>query len=223
MKRGETGTLVGKSYTEGLIRAGAIPLIIPSTEVPIDEQWLSGFDGILLTGGEDVCSLLYGQSPHQKQGRISPDRDSLEMALIPMAIKQGLPILAICRGLQILNVACGGSLLQDINSQVSKAIKHQQHAPRGYGSHQIEIEPDSHLYQIFGTRIVQVNSYHHQAIDQLADGFRVTAWAEDGVIEAIESINQPFVVAVQWHPEGMWDQNQQQYSLVESFVQACKR
>ena len=213
---------ISQAYTEGIIRAGGNPVLFPLTSAEVDEQWLAGIDGLLLSGGEDVDPAYYGENPHIKQGKISPERDTQELKLIAMADKRKIPILAICRGLQILNVAHQGTLYQDIYSQIRGVIKHSQSAPRWYATHQITIDQGSRLHEIFVKKTIRVNSYHHQAVDRLAEGFKATAWADDGVIEAIEKIGEPFTVAVQWHPEEMWSSDPGQLELFRQFVEACR-
>ncbi|OEF95880.1 gamma-glutamyl-gamma-aminobutyrate hydrolase family protein [Desulfuribacillus alkaliarsenatis] len=220
-----SGTYINKGYIDGVIKAGGIPIVLPLTELKvIDEEWIEQYDGLLLSGGEDVNPLRYKQSPQLKQGRISPERDELECTLIPLAIKRNMPIFAICRGVQVLNVVCGGTLYQDIVSQVPNVLKHSQNAPRWYGTHAIEIVKDSKLHAICKQPSIVVNSYHHQAIDVLAEGLTISAKSEDGIIEAIESTDDKvFIVGVQWHPEGMWQKEKEQFALFEAFVAACKQ
>jgi putative glutamine amidotransferase len=223
-------TYVGKAYTEAIVSVGGIPLILPLTDKRqeqhkcsiIDKDWLAGFDGLMLTGGEDIDPLLYGKNPHRKLGRIAPDRDIVEMAIIPLALSVNMPIFGICRGMQVLNVACGGTLYQDIYSQASGIMQHRQNAPRNHSTHGVNITKNSRLHKIFKSKYIYVNSYHHQAIDKIADGFIVSAQADDGIIEAIETVDGTFVIAVQWHPEGMWEQIDKQYLLFESFVKECQ-
>ncbi len=215
-------TQISQAYTEGIIQAGGTPVLLPLTSAEVDEQWLAGINGLLLSGGEDVDPVHYGENPHVKQGRISPERDMQELKLIAIAEQKKLPILAICRGLQILNIAHGGTLYQDIYSQMHGVMKHSQNAPRWYGTHRITLDRHSRLYEIFGKQNIHVNSYHHQAVDTIAEGFKAVAWADDGVVEAIEKIGEPFAVAVQWHPEEMWKTDALQMALFRKFVEACR-
>lgn len=219
-----TGTYIDKAYIDGVIHGGGIPVLLPLTDTKdIDDTWISQYDGLLLSGGEDVDSLSYQQNPHPKQGRISPDRDLLEFAIISYALNQKMPLLGICRGIQVLNVACGGTLYQDIYSQVPGVMKHSQNAPRSYGTHIIKINPSSRLFTIYNhQKQIPVNSYHHQAIDRLADGLKVTATTDDGIIEAVEGTGNHFILGVQWHPEGMWKDYPEQLQLFKAFVDACK-
>lgn len=215
-------TQISQAYTEGVIQAGGTPVLLPLTSAEVDEQWLAGINGLLLSGGEDVDPVHYGENPHVKQGRISPERDMQELKLIAIAEQKKLPILAICRGLQILNIAHGGTLYQDIYSQMHGVMKHSQNAPRWYGTHRITLDRHSRLCEIFGKQNIHVNSYHHQAVDTIAEGFKAVAWADDGVVEAIEKIGEPFAVAVQWHPEEMWKTDALQMALFRKFVEACR-
>lgn len=189
-----------KSFVDGIQQAGGIALIFPITEDPETIQYyISSIDKLLLTGGQDVAPEFYHQAPHQKLGAVYPARDRFEIALIQEALKQDKPIFGVCRGMQLLNVAFGGTLLQDLSLK-EHAIKHDQlPTPFQIPTHTIQITSESRLAKIVGTNY-SVNSFHHQAIDQLADGFVVTASAPDGIIEGIESTTKK-IMGIQWHPE----------------------
>src|SRR5262245_12690075 len=173
------------------------------------EQALSGIDGLLLTGGNDVAPARYGEARHEKIVDAEPGRDDFEMGLIGAARARNLPTFAICRGIQVLNVACGGSRIQDIPSQIPGALSHSLTVPPNqpyWLAHEIWIERDSLLSRLMRERLsdadtCEVNSRHHQAVKTLAPGFKVSATAPDGVIEAIEDPVQRFCLGVQWHPE----------------------
>jgi putative glutamine amidotransferase len=187
-------------YVRALAGAGLVPVIVPPLGDP--ETAVSGLDavaGLVLTGGDDVDPARYGAAPHARLGETDPARDAVEAALISGARERGLPILAICRGIQILNVALGGTLYQDLPSERPGPI---DHANEG-SCHGIEVVPDSLLCRTIGVRRGSVNSRHHQAVRDLAPGLAATAWADDGVIEAAEPAERggPWVLAVQWHPE----------------------
>lgn len=197
-------TSVPLTYVESVIRAGGVPMVLPMVS---DKEMLSVMldrvDALIMTGGEDVDPLKwYGEEPVNAMGGIAPERDEFDVTLIKMAVERGLPVLGICRGLQVMNVAFGGTLYQDIPSQVSGNVKHNQKAPRNYGTHSIRIEPGSLLRDQLGVDSVAVNSFHHQSIKDLAPGFKATAFAVDGVIEAIEMVGSNKVFGVQFHPEG---------------------
>lgn len=193
---------VGMTYIKSVRKAGGIPFIIPITtnEKEIDE-YLDRIDGLLMTGGEDVSPLLFGQEPSRFLGEVVPDRDFYDLVLIRKAVKRKIPVFGICRGIQCLNIAMGGDLIQDIPSEVENAIQHRQNGPRSYGSHTINIVKGSLVAKLLKTESIAVNSFHHQACGKIAKGFKVTAKAPDGIIEAIES-EDGRSYGVQFHPEG---------------------
>lgn len=201
----ETEASVLNTYLNSVMMAGGLPVIIPLTaDSEILAAQLENVDALVMTGGEDFDPLTFGQEPAQGLAGVVPQRDQYDLTLIKAAA-QGLPILAVCRGLQGVNIAFGGTLYQDIPSTYpAKYIKHRQTSPGKFGSHTITIEPDSELSKILGTQKTVVNSLHHQAIDKLAPGFKVTARATDGIIEAIEKMDGAApILCVQFHPEGM--------------------
>jgi putative glutamine amidotransferase len=205
-----TSTSAPLTYVESVIRAGGVPLVLPITLDPaIMAQMLDRVDGLIMTGGEDIDPLKwFGEEPVPGMGEIVPVRDSFDIALIRMAVGRGLPLLGICRGHQLLNVAFGGTLYQDIPSQVKgSSVKHSQKAPRYYGTHTINIEKGSLLNKQIGLEKVAVNSYHHQAVKDVAPGFKVTARSVDGIVEAMEKIGSTKVFSVQFHPEGFTASN----------------
>ncbi|HBG23943.1 MAG TPA: hypothetical protein DEO54_07535 [Rikenellaceae bacterium] len=205
-----TSTSAPLTYVESVIRAGGVPLVLPITLDPaIMAQMLDRVDGLIMTGGEDIDPLKwFGEEPVPGMGEIVPARDSFDIALIRMAVGRGMPVLGICRGHQLLNVAFGGSLFQDIPSQVKgSSVKHSQKAPRYYGTHTINIEKGSLLNKQIGLQKVAVNSYHHQAVKDVAPGFKVTARSVDGIVEAMEKIGSTKVFSVQFHPEGFTASN----------------
>jgi putative glutamine amidotransferase len=199
-----------EDYRQAVVHAGAEVRIVEPPAPPIDA--LAGVHGLLLTGGPDVEPARYGQAPHASVVDADPVRDAFELPLIAEARARRLPILAICRGMQILNVACGGTLIQDIPTQVSGALAHRLAVPpnQPYSlAHEIWIEKGSLLARLMGDRLAdsdtcEVNSRHHQAVGVVAPGFVVSATAPDGIIEAIEEPATPFCLAVQWHPENFW-------------------
>ena len=194
---------LSNDYVESVILAGGVPVILPilSDEESIKRQ-IETLDGIILSGGIDINPLLYNEEPSPKLGFIFPDKDAFDLSIVKIAYELNKPILAICRGLQILNVAFGGTLYQDLSYMEGSYIKHVQQSKNGAATHTLDIVKDSTLYNILGSSIVS-NSFHHQAIKDLAPGFIATAYSKDNVIEAIESCDKSFVVGVQFHPEIM--------------------
>ncbi|TCP28944.1 putative glutamine amidotransferase [Scopulibacillus darangshiensis] len=213
---------VKEDYLTAIINAGGTPIIFPHTTDPVMIQGLMDkVDGLLLTGGADIDPSLYGEEPLLGLGQLTPNRDQFEMQLVKTAFQKQCPILAICRGNSMLNIARGGSSYQDINSQLSNLVQHKQLAPRDHLSHGIQIEQGSRLNQVLGADRIKVNSFHHQAIKEVAPGFRVSAVASDGVIEGIESVNEPFVIGVQWHPGSLIQEDHYAQKLFLAFIQAC--
>ena len=208
---GGTATSVPLTYVNSVIKAGGVPVIIPLTH---DKELLASIldvvDGVIMTGGEDIDPLLwYGEEPIPAMGSIVPERDLFDIELIRMVVGRNMPLLGICRGHQLLNVAFGGTLYQDIPAQVKSdvKIKHRQSAPTYYGTHSIEIKKGSLLNKQIGLEKVAVNSYHHQAVKDLAPGFVATAHSVDGVIEAMEKEGSTRISGVQFHPEGFTANN----------------
>lgn len=190
-------------YYKSVYEAGGIPLVIPpSDDLSILPNLLDSIDGLLLSGGADINPLFLGEDPVKELHNINPYRDRQELMIVKMAANKQIPILGICRGIQIMNAALGGTLYQDIYSQSeNKLIKHSQELDREYASHIVNIDEDSLLYHIMGTAVLPVNSFHHQAIKEPALGFRVCARSNDGIIEAMESTEYKSMIGVQWHPE----------------------
>lgn len=193
------------AYLTAVENAGLVPLLVPPLSDPhAADRILAGVDGLVLTGGEDVAPEHFGEERHPRIGTVHQVRDATEIALISAARRLRMPVLAICRGIQVLNVECGGSLIQDIRAQRPDALEHDgKAAGRDTVVHPVEIERDSILALATGATQLNVNSLHHQAIDRLGEGLRVTASAPDGIIEGVESTDDWWVLAVQWHPEEM--------------------
>ncbi len=191
---------------------------------------LSAIDGLLLTGGEDVAPPRYGETPHPSVVDVNMARDAFEIALVAGARERRLPIFAICRGIQLLNVGCGGTLVQDIPTEVHGALDHQLTVPthEAYAlAHEVWLEGDTLLARLMSERLssadsCEVNSRHHQAVKAVAPGFVVSATAPDGVIEAIEDPAFSFCLGVQWHPENFWRTGEFR-PLFEGFLAACRR
>jgi putative glutamine amidotransferase len=221
--------IMGARYVDVLRQAGAVPWIVPL--LPHDKETMaeifSRLDGVFLTGGADVDPATYNESKLPACGYTDPARDAVEIMLLNHARETHKPVLAVCRGIQILNVCYGGTLYQDIPTQVPAAMKHD-HFPskeniptRQYLSHDITVTPNTRLRSILEDAVVPVNSMHHQAIKDLAPGLRPNAYAPDGIIEGVEGTNGQYLMAVQWHPEELVDTQPSMMRLFESFIAAA--
>ncbi|MFC4322186.1 gamma-glutamyl-gamma-aminobutyrate hydrolase family protein [Litchfieldia salsa] len=216
------GVYVHHDYHNTVAANGGLPIILPYIDPQLAIESVALCDGIILSGGEDVDPQFYQQDPHPNIGQTIPERDLSEIALVHYALEHNIPLLAICRGVQILNVALGGTLIQDIPTQCEAPIKHSQTIQRNKDSHFVKVSLDSKLYQMLGHTTVRVNSLHHQAIDRLAPTLKQTAVSSDGIIEAVEYIHDShFTVGVQWHPESMAKSNSMMNRLFETFIQSC--
>ena len=190
-------------YPEAIERAGGIPVIVPPLRPDAIDALLDRVDGVCLPGGPDVQPSAYGAESHPELGPTEPRVDALEMALVRAADRRKLPILGICRGMQLLNVARGGTLHQHLPDVVGAGIDHRQPEHCSIPTHRIETAPQSRLRSVLGGPSLEVNSFHHQAVQTLGKGLVATAWAQDGTIEAIENPSDRLVLGVQWHAEGL--------------------
>lgn len=225
------------SYVDAIYHAGAIPLVLPIPDITLDdsyrafaERMISGLDGLLLTGGDDVDAARYGEENFTFNGCFTEERDLFEIELCRAADAQNKPILGICRGAQLLNVAMGGTLFQDITRQnLQKTLLiHAQKSPSYSAVHDAFIEPGSHIERMLAPSggKIRVNSFHHQAVKDVAPGFIASAVASDGIIEAIEKKSADaggFVFGIQWHPERMWRRHEHARRLFAAFADACGR
>jgi putative glutamine amidotransferase len=210
-----------EDYVRSVETAGGLPVVLAPGKPADAATLLDRVSGLLLSGGSDVDPDLYGEAPHAKLGRVVRERDLFEIALCREALERDLPVLAICRGHQVLNVATGGTLIQDIPSQIPRAEDHDPERERWEAAHDVRILPKTRLHSILGMDTVAVNSFHHQAIKALGEGLVVSATAvDDGVIEGIEMPRRRFVVGVQWHPEGFWNRRDGFHSLFDALVGA---
>ncbi|MEW6244629.1 MAG: gamma-glutamyl-gamma-aminobutyrate hydrolase family protein [Bacillota bacterium] len=207
-------------YLKAVHCAGGIPVVL-SPWPPDGLEVLRRIDGLLLTGGHDVDPAVFGEEPEEGLGEITPERDVMEMSLTRAALEMDMPVLAICRGIQVLNVAAGGTLYQDIKSQVRGAKKHRQDAPRWYPTHEVRLRDGTRIASIACASRIRVNSFHHQAVRELGENMLITGEARDGIIEAIESAVHRFVVGVQWHPEMMYETDSVARALFSAFVAAA--
>jgi putative glutamine amidotransferase len=216
----ESADLLPATYVDAVRRAGGAPMLLPPGGLAAEaEVVVSGLDGLLLAGGADIDPGRYGATREGRSGPPRPDRDSWELALIAAALHLGVPILGVCRGLQMLNTALGGTLVQHLPDVVGSEL----HCPTVgvHGTHDVRIADSGRVADAMPQSPVCVATYHHQAIERLAEGLMAVGWAEDGTIEAVEmpgSAASPWVVGVQWHPEvgGAG-------ALFEHFVAACRR
>jgi putative glutamine amidotransferase len=211
-------------YEESVRRAGGeVRVLNAAVDPPADA--MGSVQGLLLTGGGDVRPDLYGAAAHATFDPAEPGRDEYEIALVRLALEKDLPVFAICRGVQLLNVARGGTLIQDIPDEVGTSVEHRIKEPRFAIAHDVWLTPGSLLQQTLQERLEDaelcaVNSRHHQAPKDLGEGLVASATAPDGVIEAVEDPNHRFVLGVQWHPENFWRTGEFR-TLFEAFVQAC--
>lgn len=212
---------VKDGYYQGIIKAGGMAAVLPlTTEQHILDEFIKRCDGFLICGGPDLDAKFYGESNMPYNGQISPYRDEMEIYIVKNAIERRKPLLGICRGIQVINAAMGGTLYQDIGAQLKgiQIVKHSQDAPKWYPFHEIHIEKGSKVWESFSADRIRVNSFHHQAVKEVAPGFKPTSWTSDGIIESIEYDGHLFAVGVQWHPELMWEKDAIYLKLFEDFV-----
>lgn len=213
------------TYMRALKAAGAIPVVMPLDASEEDLKQLSqDLDGFLFTGGPDVHPFLFGEETQAHCGNVSPARDQMEISLLPMVMELQKPILGICRGIQVLNIALGGNIWQDIPSQVTRdfPLAHSQQFSYDMPCHTVALTEGSLLARISESSSIKVNSMHHQAVKDLAPGLIASAYSTDYLIEALEMPDYPFFIGVQWHPEYLWEKNKEAFRLFQTFVKACK-
>jgi putative glutamine amidotransferase len=214
------------AYLDAIVAAGGVPVMIPLGLSDDDlREIIQQMDGILLPGGGDIEPSAYHGEGHPTVGSVDEDRDRVEFTVARTAVAQQKPLLSICRGLQVLNVALGGSLWQDVELLMPQAMHHEHHGshPRNYLAHTVNIEPDSLLARQLGCTETAVNSLHHQGIQRLADSLRATAVAPDGLIEGVEVIGHPYAVGVQWHPENIIQNAPHMLGLFQGLVEAASQ
>ncbi|WP_094603753.1 Putative glutamine amidotransferase [Sporomusa silvacetica DSM 10669] len=211
---------VSDAYIQAVLCAGGVPVLLPiiAEQAAIVEQ-IAAVDGLLLSGGGDIQPQIFGEEPMRGLGTVLPERDTHELELVKLALASGKPVLGICRGCQLLNVALGGSIDQHLTEAT---VQHDQQSPGDYAGHTVILEHDSRLAGIWGDTVM-TNSFHHQAIKAVAPGLWITARAKDGVIEAVEHETAPFAVGVQWHPELMIYKNPAMLALFTAFVNTANR
>lgn len=210
----QPSALLPATYLDAVVQAGGVPVLLP----PIGDAFgvlVDGIDGLLLSGGADIGPSSYGEPAHPETGTPRAERDAFEFGLLRAALDAGLPVLGVCRGFELLNVAFGGTLVQHLPD----AVGHDRHrpAPAEFGVSRIALQPRSRVAEVLGVD-VKVRCYHHQAIGRLADGLTAVGWADDGTVEAVELPGEQFVVGVQWHPE----ESPEDARLMRAFVDAAQ-
>jgi putative glutamine amidotransferase len=208
-------------YARAVEKAGGVPMLLATAAPDQALALLDRVDALLLSGGSDVDPGLFGEEPHPTS-RWVRGRDDFELAVTREALRRDMPVLAICRGQQVLNVALGGTLVQDIPTQFPQATQHYpKDVPRWHMAHDALVLPGTRLRAILGTDALPVNSFHHQAVRELGRDLRLAARGQDGVVEAIESTRHRFVIGVQWHPEAMWNRDPDHQELFRALVGAA--
>ena len=212
--------VLGLRYLEAIEGAGGVPMVIPPLRSEALEALVDGLAGVCLSGGPDIHPAAYGQRPHPLLGPTERGLDAFELDLLAAADRRRLPVLAICRGAQMVNVARGGTLHQHLPDAVGDVVAHRQTVSAGVPTHSIGVAGGTRLEEIVGDGILEVNSFHHQSVRELGEGLSPTAWAPDGTIEAFEGIDDRFVLGVQWHAEGLTSLDRHA-ALFTAFVRAC--
>lgn len=222
LERDQNLYVCNAAYPRAVEAAGGVPMLLPylGSHAKIREL-LDALDGVVLSGGTDMDPALYGEEMHPAIESVVPERDAFEVSLIRAFLDLDRPILGICRGMQSLNVALGGSLYADLAACLPSARNHRDGTPLRETVHPVEIEPTSRLARLAGITHAEVNSWHHQAVKAVGSGLHACAYASDGVVEAIESRDHRFVIGVQWHPEHLWERQTTSRRLFEALVAAC--
>ncbi len=211
-------------YLDAIFLSGGVPIILPrSTKPDVIDKYLESCDGFVFSGGGDLDPAYYGEPPSDKLGRITEERDSYELELAKRVLETDKPVLGICRGTQVINVALGGTLYQDIPTEIDGAIDHRQTDTTVPYTHGISVLPGTPLYEIVGGSYAMVNTFHHQAVKVLGDGLEIMARAEDGVIEALYSPKRRFLYLIQWHPERMVRVDECTKRLLERFIEEAAK
>lgn len=211
-----------EKYVSAIHAAGGMPLLLPCVEDADVDAVVGMIDGLLIPGGGDIDPEWFGEEPDVENGPVDPVADRYEIALCRAVLAASKPVFGICRGNQVLNVAAGGDLFQDVRAQTESRLQHRQNAPGWHGSHRVRIHKGSMLERIVRVPEFRVNSFHHQAVRRVAPGFRVAATALDGLVEAIEATADNFALGVQWHPEQSVARSEEDRRLFEAFVAASK-
>ena len=215
---------VNSAYLHAVQQAGGVPVLLaPPLSAGSFERLVRGLDGVLLTGGGDIDPAAFGEVPHPTVSEVAPARDALELSAVQLALERRLPVLAICRGLQLLNVALGGTLFQDVGSDPGTPLPHSQLEPRDQPTHKVQVKAGSCLAETLGTDELEVNSMHHQAVKTLGQGLAAVAWAPDQIIEGIELADAgSLVLGVQWHPEELVRHSEPARRLFAALVESAR-
>ena len=211
------GFNIPAEYVQAILRAGGLPLLLPTAAVERVDLWIERLQGLVLIGGGDIDPVRYGAALHETIYNLDQERDACELALARSALKRRMPTLAICRGMQVVNVVLGGTLHRHLPDVFGDKVAHRL-PPRETTRHPVEIAADAHIVQAMGATRVLTVSWHHQAVERLGEGLRPVAWAEDGVIEAMELAENPYLLAVQWHPELSAAEDPAQQGLFDRLV-----
>lgn len=225
IEQNETTYTLHRAHCQAIVDAGGMPVIVPYVFGVLMEQFVEMIDGLYLTGGYDIDPHYFNKEPHPELGKVDPLRDQFEIELVHNIVALKKPILGICRGSQIINVALGGTMYQDLQDEKStELIQHKQYRPLQYSSHVVKVTKPSMLYDIVKKETIHVNSNHHQANDILGEDLIVSAVSEDGVIEAVERQGEPFILGLQWHPERLLERKDVVSQLIyKAFVNEARK
>lgn len=211
---------VSNQYVEAVIKGGGVPIMLPYTQARLADQWLSLCDGLIMPGGYDIQPLLYDEDSRQGLGRVDPKEDNYQLELLNKAICRDMPVLGICKGCQLINVALGGNLYQDLK-EIPTEIQHYMKADDPVVAHKVCAEPSLPIGKLLG-KSFYTNSFHHQAIHKLGEGLQVMAHTSDGVVEAVFAKDKKFVWGIQWHPEMMLAESDSMLPIFKAFIDAAK-
>ena len=210
-----------KPIIEAIVKSGGVPVILPSVDPQFVPDYIDLFDGVIFAGGADVDPTFYGEEPHQKLGATYRKRDLFEIELLKESLKASKAVFGICRGLQVINVALGGTLYQDLSENPATVLKHSQDAPGNFPSHHITVSHETKPHYLMGDR-PYVNSRHHQIVKKVAPNLKAVASADDGVVEALESTENDRILAVQWHPENMFKHYPESQQLFADLIKRAQ-
>lgn len=217
---------VPRSYIDAVLHLEGIPVIVPlMDEEEKIKELLKSLDGVIFTGGEDFDPAYYNENPIPQMGKINAPRDTFDIKLLRLAVQHGIPVLGICRGIQLINIAYGGSLYQDIPAQhFEQTVKHRQKRPKTVATHAVQVQDSTVFAEIVGRKTIQVNSVHHQAVKKVADGFQISGTSPDKIVEVIEKVDSSnWIIGVQFHPEARVEKDTAMFNLFRSFIdEACR-